>query len=553
MIRSRLRERPYRVGGAIALAGIGAGVLGSAFALAEIDPGHGLAPHFARSSGRPLPGAPPQASRADAAQTTITISAVGDCVLGNDDRFRPDGSFRYYRHTLDKPDDYFFSGVRDILSKDDLTIANAECVIAAYDRRVHKPKQFGGEFWFRGDPGNAHIFAAGSVEAVNLANNHSFDYGAEGLKETVANLQRCGVTPFGCGLKQIVTRKGVRIGLLGYAAMGPLEQGMDEDTLKAQVAADLREMAPKTDLRIVTFHWGVEKMRTPTAQQQRLGHFAVDHGANLVLGHHPHVLQPIETYKGVPIVYSLGDFVYGGSERVLDRNTMIYQHTFQLSGPGRRLTAQSSRVIPCLVHQAEMNDYRPVVASRFCAVTSLSMDTRIPADFVEVGRVVPNAVIDLRYAMPGNVYHHQYYRKSVCYLRYTVANRLLAASILAAAHGLRIKIWDAYRPYSVQKQLRLAVRDPRWIAQGISNHNRGAAVDVTLVDDQGREEDMGTGFDIFSARARCDAGDLTKAQAGNRRRLRSIMTQAGFRPLSTEWWHFDAPDSRRYPPVDAPI
>ena len=249
------------------------------------------------------------------AEKEITIGAVGDCVLGTDDRFIPNLSFNYYRHKLHKPDNYFFGGVRDAFLRDDLTIANAECVIAAYDTRVHKPKQKGGRFWFHGDPDNAGIFKAGGVDAVNLANNHSDDYGPEGFSEMVTNLQHYGVTPFGCGIRQVVARKGVRIGLLGYCVMGPLEQGTDENVLKAQIAGDLMYMRVHADLSIVTFHWGIEGLHSMTAQQVRLGHFAVDQGADLVIGGHPHVLEPIETYRGVTILYSLGNFVYRSEER----------------------------------------------------------------------------------------------------------------------------------------------------------------------------------------------------------------------------------------------
>ncbi|BDI29772.1 hypothetical protein CCAX7_18230 [Capsulimonas corticalis] len=486
-----------------------------------------------------------------AQETAITISAVGDCVLGSDDRFRPALSFNHYRRDLGKPDDYFFSGVREVLAKDDLTIANAECVIAGYDRRVEKPSQHGGEFWFRGDAQNARIFAAGSVEAVNLANNHSFDYGEEGLKETISNLERAGVAPFGCGVSQILIRKGVRIGLLGYCVMGPLEQGVDEGALDAQIASDLASMRAKADLIIVTFHWGVEKDYQPTEQQQRLGRFAVDHGADLVLGHHPHVLQPVEVYKGVSIVYSLGDFVYGGSSRVGDRATMIFQQTFDFTGAGFRLTGRSSHQIPCFVHEDGWNDYRPILASRPSGSPNVVEPT--PSDFVRLDTYVPSVVLDLRYATDANAYHHRFYQRPLCYLRRPAADRLRVAAAAAAREGLRLKVWDAYRPASTQRRLQRYVSDPRWIAQGVSNHTRGVALDVTLIDAAGKELDMGTGFDEFSPRACWNAEDLTPLQSANRWRLLAIMTGAGFHALATEWWHFDAPESRRYPAVDVSI
>lgn len=180
-------------------------------------------------------------------------------------------------------------------------------------------------------------------------------------------------------------------------------------------------------------------------------------------------------------------------------------------------------------------------------------EASLPADFVRVEEYIPGIVVDLRYATADNPYHHQFYETQSCYLRQSVADRLKAAQAHASDYGYRIKIWDGYRPYSVQKELRQYVSDSRWIAQGVSNHNRGAAVDVTLVDRNGNELPMGTSFDEFGSRTPFDAPDISTEERANRILLRKIMTDAGFEPIVTEWWHFDAPDRHRYSVVNVPL
>lgn len=176
------------------------------------------------------------------------------------------------------------------------------------------------------------------------------------------------------------------------------------------------------------------------------------------------------------------------------------------------------------------------------------------ADLVDVADVIPDAVLDLRYATADNFTGAALYPVATCELRRAVAARLAKAAALLRAQDRRLLIWDCYRPTSIQAALWKRVPDPRYVAnptQG-SRHSRGAAVDLALVDRDGRPVVLPTSFDDFSK-----AAHRTRALRGDRgveaRRLSAAMAKAGFVPLPTEWWHFDAPDAAAYPLSDEPL
>ena len=176
-------------------------------------------------------------------------------------------------------------------------------------------------------------------------------------------------------------------------------------------------------------------------------------------------------------------------------------------------------------------------------------------DFVEMATFAPAVALDLRYATADNFTHQIVYPAAVCLLRRDVAERLARVQAALAVRGLRLKLWDCYRPLSVQRHFFALVPDERYVADPRkgSRHNRGAAVDVTLLDGRGRELDMGTGFDDFSPRAHRDAAGLPAPVAEHRAWLAAAMAKEGFSGLPTEWWHFDAPGWQRYPIADVPL
>lgn len=173
-------------------------------------------------------------------------------------------------------------------------------------------------------------------------------------------------------------------------------------------------------------------------------------------------------------------------------------------------------------------------------------------DFVDVSEYIPDVEIELRYATKNNITKSVLYENKNAYLRKGTADKLKEANYELKKMGYRIKIWDAYRPTSVQKILWSKVRNTRYIANPKvgSNHNRGAAVDITIVDKRGREVAMPTDFDGFSGQADRNYNDVDKQRVENAKLLESIMLSCGFESIYTEWWHFDDSNWRKYSIVD---
>ena len=279
----------------------------------------------------------------------LTVSVVGDCTLGTDENFDYSRSLNAYFEQKGK--DYFFQNVRSIFAADDLTIANMEGTFTDSKERADKT------FAFKAPASFAGIFSSGSVEAVNLANNHSHDYGEQSISDTRAALDAEGILHFGYDETVVTEIKGVKVGLVGVYE---LAKGMDAASeMKQNIAKGKEEGA---DLIIVIFHWGTEKEAVPDSVQMTLGRMAIDEGADLVCGHHPHVLQGIENYKGKNIVYSLGNFCFGGNSAPSDMDTMIFQQTFTVSG-GRVEEDNVTNIIPCSISSADgYNNYQPTPA-----------------------------------------------------------------------------------------------------------------------------------------------------------------------------------------------
>ena len=168
-------------------------------------------------------------------------------------------------------------------------------------------------------------------------------------------------------------------------------------------------------------------------------------------------------------------------------------------------------------------------------------------DFVRVKEYIPGIIEDLKYSTEDNFTGQVIYDFKDVFLRYGTVMKLKAVSEELAAQGLGLKIWDGFRPVSAQYKLWEIYPDPTYVAnptKGFSNHSRGFAVDVTLVDSQGREVEMPTGFDDFSKRADRDYSDCTQEQREYARLLESVMEKHGFSGYQGEWWHFN--DTQRY-------
>ncbi|HOL72622.1 MAG TPA: D-alanyl-D-alanine dipeptidase [Bryobacteraceae bacterium] len=174
---------------------------------------------------------------------------------------------------------------------------------------------------------------------------------------------------------------------------------------------------------------------------------------------------------------------------------------------------------------------------------------------VNIQDVAPGIRLDIRYATARNFTGTKLYEEAACYLRAPAARALAAAQRELEKQGLGLKIYDCYRPLSVQRKLWKLVPDERYVAnpEKGSRHNRGAAVDLTLVDRNGRELPMPTEYDDFSERAHRNYNALPESVIRNRALLEDLMRRHGFEPLPTEWWHFDFTGWEQYPPEDVPF
>ena len=280
---------------------------------------------------------------------SITVSMVGDCTLGTDVNFDQSTSFDAFYQMKNDPG-YFFQNVKDIFTADNLTVANMEGTLTTSNDRQQKT------FAFKGNPSYTEILTQGGVEATNLANNHSHDYGDQSYEDTIQYLEAAGITTFGYDRTAVMDVKGIKVGLIGIYE---LKDGLGR---QQQVIDTIQEVKDQgAQVIIVSFHWGTEKSNIPDDIQKTLAHLAIDQGADLVVGHHPHVLQGIEKYQGKNIVYSLGNFCFGGNKNPSDKDTMIFQQTFTVEN-GELVEDDVTNIIPCsLSSESGYNNYQPMV------------------------------------------------------------------------------------------------------------------------------------------------------------------------------------------------
>ncbi|MBI2300590.1 MAG: CapA family protein [Armatimonadetes bacterium] len=435
----------------------------------------------------------------------------------------------------------------------------------------------GREFVFAAPTRAAADMAGSGVTAVCLGNNHTLDAGAAGLRETCRALEAAGVAHAGAGAGLDAALRparlesgGVRLALLSFCAdetlprparfgAAPGRPGLalasrDRDGRLDQVTRDsfaraVAEARTGSQVVVVALHAGHEGTVAPTATQRLLAEAALDAGADLVIGHHAHVVQPVEWYAGRPVVYGLGNFVFSGySDRPLWQSVIL------------RVEATPAGVWGLELAPVQIRDCRPTLSDDPALLRDLAgrltggepeapAPAARPDDLVELQGRIPGLHLDLRYAGRDNVFHTRFYTDERPRLRRAVAEKLALAQRRLAAQGYALKVWDAYRPLAVQRRMWRQVPDPRYVADPRKggNHNRGAAVDVTLVDCRGREVEMPTGFDDFTAKAHADCAGCSAAARRHRKILQDAMTGAGFRIFATEWWHFDDAQAERYP------
>jgi poly-gamma-glutamate synthesis protein (capsule biosynthesis protein) len=282
---------------------------------------------------------------------SITISFAGDVTMGNYKGSPYDSTFDQEFKKQDGNYDYFFENVRSIFSEDDLTVVNLEGPLTT--TLEAKVKQFA----FKGDPSYVNILKSGDVEAVNLANNHSEDYFEEGIEETKFILKENNINYFGLGEKSVVDSNGIKVGLLGYNGWPENYNQENLDNMKN----DIELLKKEANMVVVYFHWGEEKSYNPNQVQKDFAHRAIDSGADVVMGSHPHVLQGIEKYKEKYIAYSLSNFCFGGNKNPSDKDSMIYQQKFNFEND-KLVSIDEPQIIPCSISSTKYkNDYKPTI------------------------------------------------------------------------------------------------------------------------------------------------------------------------------------------------
>jgi len=280
----------------------------------------------------------------------ITISAIGDCTFSNDAKVK--GGWNSFESYL-KDDDYsyYFRGVHNILNNDDLTIANLEGTFTDNEEKAIKT------FNFKSPKKYVNILIDGSVEIVNIANNHTHDFKLKGYQDTVDTLTAANIPYFGYTSYAVKEVKGIKI---GFAGLNYYDE-RNYDNYQSEVTDAINYLKDqKVDLIIITFHWGIEATYKQTEKQEEVGRFAIDNGADLVLGHHPHRIQGIENYNDKYIVYSLSNFVFGGHRNPSDKDSFIYQETFTFVN--NKLNQRKVNIVPVSISgESNLNNYQPVV------------------------------------------------------------------------------------------------------------------------------------------------------------------------------------------------
>lgn len=280
----------------------------------------------------------------------LKITFGGDFTIGNNVQASGKSIFEKELDRQGGDLNFLFRNVKDILADDDLTILNFEGTLTTAARN---PRRSDYKFLFRADPSYASVLPDNSVEFVTLENNHVLDMGDEGYAETKQALTDAGVG-YACETEPaLFTLYGVQVGILAYQTFDGAY-----DRLYTQVPEDIAALKAKgAELVICAFHWGAELDYYPNQNQQKLGKIAIDGGADLVVGHHSHRINPIEEYNGKYIVYSLSNFAFAGNNKPSDMSTFIFQIKFNVKD-GVVTTPDGFIIIPARISSnTSYNDF----------------------------------------------------------------------------------------------------------------------------------------------------------------------------------------------------
>lgn len=285
---------------------------------------------------------------------TLTLSFVGDCLCATNANTSYENCFEEVAGREDP--EYFLKKVNSYFKKDDFTIADCENVYSdSKNLKVSDKGQYADPnveaYWFKTSAKNARILSVGGIDMVSISNNHINDYGEQGHIDTRKALDAAGVQWGEEGKIIYYQKKGYKIGIICVS--------MYNDGVLENIKNYIKKAEKKSDYQIIYFHGGTEAVHKPEDWKMNACHALIDAGADLIIGDHPHVLQPMETYKGKTIIYSMGNFIFGGNRHPENR-TIIYQHTLTI-GNDNVLRSENGTVIPCYVYTGDMNNWQPAV------------------------------------------------------------------------------------------------------------------------------------------------------------------------------------------------
>lgn len=281
----------------------------------------------------------------------VTMSFTGDVTIGGNTQSKSKSIFEKELEKQKGDMSFPFRNVKDIFALDDLTVVNFEGTLTTAGKN---PDKLGNDFLFRAPPEYVSMLTYGNVDAVSLENNHALDMGESGLAETKETLLSAGIPYASEDEPAIVMARGVKIGLLAYQTFGGRH-----DELIEKVPGDIAALHEEgCQIVIVNYHWGDELEYKPNDKQIKLGRATIDSGADLVIGHHSHRINPIELYNGKYICYSLGNFSFAGNSKPEDMSTYIFQVKMRVKDG--EVSNDGFIIIPCRISsRTDYNDFAP--------------------------------------------------------------------------------------------------------------------------------------------------------------------------------------------------
>ena len=308
----------------------------------------------------------------DDGSVIVTLSATGDVTIGGDTRKSSKSIFDKQLAKEELGLDFPLSNVHSIFEADDLTLVNFEGTLTNTKSATKNT------YSFAAPPEYVQVLTSAGVEAVSLENNHVMDHGDAGYRDTCQTLSDAGIVYSGhLGASTYTTDTGVKIGMLAYQTFNG-----NYKNIYASIESDIQSLRDAgCSIVIVSYHWGEEKDYIPNERQVPLGRATIDAGADLVIGHHSHRMNPIEIYKGKYICYSLGNFSFAGNSKPDDMDTFIYQQRFRVYPDGTVENADM-RIIPCSISsQEKVNDFKPTPKDTDAAQALLSRMEELNAKF----------------------------------------------------------------------------------------------------------------------------------------------------------------------------